>query len=217
LKYFAKHLGCRVASDDYTLPPNLATSLSGADLKPFEASFARNAGIADFDVRGMGVLHNFPLIGTVSPPDGAVHCPYISGMIVGYLDVVYRYDYHSRFSWEGDPIIPSSGTVRLGEYVRGAPHLSNGGIPGPNSARKVEIGGTEFNIPVLSIEHIRHIMALDLPRSDMTVEQKLDAKLKVAHAILSPFYPDVTLNFLEENLTITDSDALWKCVFPSSH
>jgi len=163
----------------------------------------------------MGVLQNFPLIGTISPEDRTVHYPYISGMVVGYLDVTYRYDHHARFPWEGDPVVPSHRIVRLGEYMRGAPHLSDGDIPGPNRVRKIKIGATEFSIPVLTIEHLNHIMSLDLPRSDMTIEQNLDARLKVAHAILSPIYPEVTLSFLQENLTIPDSDALWKCVFPS--
>jgi hypothetical protein len=63
---------------------------------------------------------------------------------------------------------------------------------------------------------MHHITSLDLPRADMTIEQNLDAKLKIAYAILSPFYPEVTLEFLKDSLTIDDCDALWKCVSPSS-
>jgi hypothetical protein len=216
LKYFAKHLGCRIASDDYISPPNLAPSLAGTNLAPFEVSFARNAEIAGFDVRGMGVLNNFPLMGTVSAAGGVPHHPYVSGMVVGYLDVIYRYGHRPRFPWEGDPVVPSNRTVRMGEYMRGAPHLSKGDIPGPNNIRKIKIGATEFSIPVLSIEHLRYIRSFDLPRADMTFQQNLQARLRVAHAILSPLYPEVTLSFLEENLTIPESDALWQCLFPSS-
>jgi len=31
-----------------------------------------------------------------------------------------------------------------------------------------------------------------------------------------PFYPNVTMSFLEENLTLPESDALWNSVFPSA-
>jgi hypothetical protein len=216
LKYFAKHLGCRIASDDYTMPQTLAPSLATADLKPFEVTFARSAEVADFPMRGRGVLHNFPLMGMISPKTSEVQHPYISGMVVGYLDVVYRYDHRPRFSWEGGPVTPSVRTVRLGEYVPGAPHLRTGDIPGPKNVRKILIGEKEFSIPVLSIEHIRHILSLDLPNSEMPVAENLEARLRVSYAILAPFYPDITLSFLEDNLTISDTDALWRCAFPVS-
>jgi hypothetical protein len=128
LKYFAKHLGCRIASDDYSLPSNLGTSLLvGEDLAPFEVSLARNPELAGAPIRGHGVLHNFPLIGMASPTTGAVHEPYISGMVVGYLDVIYRYNYRQRFAWEGDAVIPSNPRVRFGKFVRGGGHAAMGG------------------------------------------------------------------------------------------
>lgn len=216
LKYFAKHLGCRIASDDYSVPSKLAPSLAGTDLAPFEVSLSRNDEMSSLSARGPGALGNFPLIGTYSPASGEISAPYISGTVVGYLDVIYRYDYPKRYGWEGDAVLPSNPTVRLGKYVPGAPHPSSGEIPGSETARRFNFGGVEFKVPVLTPEHMRQIVALGLPTPEMPIEENLNARLRIAHAILAPFYPDVTLNFLEENLTIPDTDALWKCVFPSS-
>jgi len=215
LKYFAKQLGCRIASDDYGLPTNLAASLATGDITPFEVSFSRNAELAGFPMRGRGMLHNFPLIGMASPTTGAVHHPYISGTVVGYLDVIYRYDYRERFAWEGDKVIPANRSVRLGAYVSGAPHPTKGEIPGAETSRKLQIGGIEFEVPVLTLEHIKQISSMKMPTSDMSVTENIDARLNIAHAILSPFYPEVTLEFLEDNLTLPDGDALWKLVYPS--
>jgi hypothetical protein len=216
IRYFAKHLGCRIASDNYSLPPNLGTSLAGDDLAPFEVSFARNPELAGAPIRGRGVLYNFPLIGMASPTTGVVHEPYISGMVVGYLDVIYRYNYRRRFAWEGDPLVPSNSRVRLGEFVSGMPHLSMGQIPGADTDRRVQIGGITFDIPVFDLDQIKQISSLPLPTPRMNPVDAIDAKLKIAHAILSPFYPDVTIDFLEENLTIPDADRLWRLVFPSA-
>jgi hypothetical protein len=212
LKYFAKHLGCRIASENFTLPQNLALSLTTGDLRPFEVSFSRNSEIKGYPLRGTGVLHNFPTFGRYSPDTGDIHPSYVSGMIVGHLDVIYRYDYVPRYGWEGDSVLPSNRTVRLGEYVQGAPHPTNNFTPGSETSRRIEIGGVEFNIPVLSTDHIQHIISLGSPTSNMTLEQNLETRLTIAHAILAPFYPDVTLDFLKDNMTIPDSDALWNIV-----
>jgi hypothetical protein len=215
LKFFAKHLGCRLAADDYAVPSELVALLASGNMGRFEVSLSRNCQTGSLAIgRGPGILHNFPLIGTYSRSSGEVHAPYLSGMIVGYLDVIYRYDYATRYAWEGDPI--DGQVVRLGEYASGAAHPSDGQIPGSESTRRFRIGGQQFDIPVLTPEHIKQIMSLGLPAADMTIEQNLDARIKTSHAILSPFYPEVTLEFLEDNLTIPDSDALWKCIFPSS-
>jgi hypothetical protein len=215
VRYFAKHLGCRIASENYTMPPGLGSSLTAADARPFEVTLSRNSELAGYLMRGAGILHNFPTLGLYSPTTGEVHGSFISGMIVGYLDVIYRYDYPERYPWEGDAIQPAHQFVRLGEYVSGAPHPTNGMIPGTEISRRMTIGGIEYDIPVLSREHIQHLLSLDLPTSDMPVEKNIDARVKIAHAILSPFYRDVTESFLEENLTLADSDKLWNCVFPS--
>jgi hypothetical protein len=106
MKCFAKHLGCRIASENYTMPSNLASSLKTADLRPFEVSLTRNSQVVGYSMRGPGVLHNFPTLGRYSPSTGDVHAPYLSGMIVGYLDVIYRYEEALRYAWEGNPIEP---------------------------------------------------------------------------------------------------------------
>jgi hypothetical protein len=213
VRYFAKHLGCRIASENYTMPPGLVSSLTGADARPFEVTL--HSEIAGYPMRGTGALHNFPTLGLYSPTTGEVHSSFISGMTVGYLDVIYRYDYPERYAWEGDAIQPALQIVLLGEYVGGAPHPTNGMVPGSESARRITIGGVEFDIPALSREQIQHIISLNLPSSDMPAEQNVRARLRIAHAILSPFYPDVTESFLEANLTLADSDKLWSCAFSS--
>ena len=215
VRYFAKHLGCRIASENYTMPPGLVLSLTAADVRPFEVTLSRNSEVAGCPVRGPGTLHNFPTLGLYSPTTGEVHSSFISGMIVGHLDVIYRYDYPERYAWEGDAFQPAHQTVRLGEYIPGAPHPTNGMIPGTEITRRITIGGIEYDIPVLAREHIQYLLSLGLPSSDMPIEQNIEARLRLAHAILSPFYPDVTKSFLEENLTLADTDKLWSCVFPS--
>jgi hypothetical protein len=215
VRYFAKHLGCRIASENYTMPPGLVSSLTVADPRPFEVTLSRNSEVAGYPLRGPGTLHNFPTLGLYSPTRDEAHGSFISGMIVGHLDVIYRYDYPERYAWEGDAIQRSRQTARLGEYIAGAPHPTNGMIPGTEIMRRITIGGVEYDIPVLSREHIQYLLSLGLPSSDMPVEQNIEARLRIAHAILSPFYPDLTESFLEENLTLADTDKLWSCVFPS--
>jgi hypothetical protein len=100
LKYFVKHLGCRLASEGHSLPEDYAALIAKTDLTPFEVSLARNAEIAGARVRSAGVLHNFPTVGMLSPGTMIGHGPYLSGMIVGHLDVVYRFDYSGRYFWE---------------------------------------------------------------------------------------------------------------------
>jgi hypothetical protein len=214
IRYFAKHLGCRIASDNYSMPPGLVALMNGGDLSLFGVTLSRNAEIAGAPIRGAGVLHNFPTLGFYSPKIGETHGPFMSGMVVGYLDVIYRYGDSWNYSWEGDPIRPSQQTVRLGAYVRGAPHPTNGLLPGDDGSREIEIGGVVFKIPVLSRDQIQCVLALELPTSEMTVEQNIEARLKIAHTILSFFYPDITEDFLEEHLTLDDTEKLWSCVKP---
>ena len=78
-KYFAKHLGCRVASDNYIVPAGFGALLSTDNLLPFEVSFSRNRELGDLPARGSGVLGNFPLLGTYSHSTGEIRGPYLSG------------------------------------------------------------------------------------------------------------------------------------------
>ncbi len=173
IKYFAKHLGCRIASENWELPAGLVPSLAAESLAPFEISLSRNSEVGGYPVRGLGTLHNFPALAHHTPSTGEVRAPYLSGMIVGYLDVVYRYDWPSRYSWEGDPLVPSDRVVRLGEYIPGSPHPTDGQIPGAEASRRFNFGGRKFSIHLLTRDHMRHIMSLELPSNDMTIEQNL--------------------------------------------
>lgn len=213
LKYFAKHLGCRVASDHYTVPDDLAASFSRDTLFPFEVSFSRNRELGDLPARGAGVLGNFPLLGRYSPATGDVYGPYLSGMIVGYLDVVYRYDQPTRYFWESDIVDPRQRFVRLGEYDRNTqlPHPFYGRLP--QGGRRFQIGSRQFDIPVLTPEHAQAVFAL-APRPNMTFDEHIQALLEAIYAIVSPFYPDVTVEFLQAHLNIPLADAIWKVVFP---
>lgn len=217
LKYFAKHLGCRIASDNYLMPPKLAPSLNMNELMPFEVSFSRNSQFNHLPARGPGILANFPLLGMYSPSKDEVHSPYLSGTAIGYMDVLYRYEYAHRYSWEADVISHAVRTVRLGQYdhTKLLAHPDNGQIPGDISARQFKIGDVDVEVPVLTPEHIKFITSLQRPVEGMTIDQNLDARIKIVHAILSPFYPEITFDDLEDNLTIPISDAIWKCAIPS--
>ena len=138
-KYFVKHLGCRLASDHYQIPAGLAPSLWTDDVRPLEISFARSRLMGELPARGPGVLCNYPLFGTYSNSSGEVKGPYITGMIVGYLDVITRYAFADRYAWEGDAVDRRNRQVRLGIYegrVSGG-HLFDGHLPGIGSIPRV--------------------------------------------------------------------------------
>jgi hypothetical protein len=48
----------------------------------------------------------------------------------------------------------------------------------------------------------------------MTLDQNIDRRLEITQAILSPLFPEMTIAFLEENLSIPDTDAIWRLAFP---
>lgn len=103
-KYFVKHLGCRLASEGFEIPSGLSASLGSTNLRSFEVSLARNGLLGDEPVRGPGVLGNYPTFGTYSISSQTSKGPYLTGMMVGHLDVVIRYGFADRYPWEGDPI-----------------------------------------------------------------------------------------------------------------
>jgi len=49
----------------------------------------------------------------------------------------------------------------------------------------------------------------------MTLEENIGCRLKISHAILAPLFPELTMQYLEEHLSIPDTDALWRLAFPS--
>jgi hypothetical protein len=62
-------------------------------------SFSRNPELGDLPARDSGVLGNFPLLVTYAHSTGEVRGPYLSGMIVGYLHIIYRHGQSARYSW----------------------------------------------------------------------------------------------------------------------
>jgi hypothetical protein len=216
MKYFVKQLGCLLASDRYSIPAGLAPSLWTKEVRPFEISFARSQLLGDLPARGPGILGNYALFGTYSASTREVRGPYITGTIVGYLDVIIRHDFATRYPWEGDSVDPAHPTVRLGLYEGSASgaHLFDGELPGSDNAREFQIGGYTFRLPILSPEHMQYILSLPRPEAGMTFEQDIERRLEITHAILAPFFPEMTIPFLEENLSIPDTNAIWRLVFP---
>src|SRR5262245_22852331 len=144
LKYFAKHLGCRIASNDIVVPPAFVAMLDSSAMPQFYVTLSRNAEIKGIPIRGGDALHNFPFLARYSPSSGDVRPPYQYGCIVGYLDVIYRYRDENRFEWEGEPIDPSRRVTKLGLYMAGAPHPSYDQLAGSAGDKKIEIGGYKF-------------------------------------------------------------------------
>ena len=215
-KYFMKHLGCRLASDRYSIPAGFASSLWTESVQPFEISFARSHLLGELPARGPGILGIYPTFGTFSPSTQQVRGPYITGSVVGYLDVVVRHDFAARYPWEGDPVDHRQPTVRLGLYEGPASglHLFDGELPGSKDSRELRIGGSVYRLPILSPEHIQYVLSLPRPEVGMTFEQDIERRLNITHAILAPFFPEMTISYLEENLSIPDTNAIWRLVFP---
>jgi hypothetical protein len=216
-RYFVKHLGCRLASDRYEIPAGLAQSLWSDLLTPFEISLTRTRVLGDLPARGPGILGNHALFGTYSPSRGTTQGPYLTGVVVGYLDVIIRYAFPDRYPWEGDAVDHRSPNVRLGLYEgpTSGQHLSDGQIPQCVQSRKIQIGEIELDLPVLSPDHLRHILSLERPEPGLTLEQQIERRLEIAYAILAPFVPGLTKEYLEENLSFPETDALWRLVFPT--
>jgi hypothetical protein len=175
-KYFIKHLGCRLASDRYSIPEGLAPSLWTDNVQPFEMSFARSGLLGELPARGPGVLGNYALFGTYSASKREVRGPYITGTIVGYLDVIIRHEFAARYTWEGDSVDHNRSTVRLGLYEGTASgvHLFDSELPGSDNAREFSIGGSEYRLPILSPEHMQYILSLQRPEAGMTLDQNID-------------------------------------------
>lgn len=217
-KYFMKHLGCRLASLSYAIPAGFASSLWTKDVAPFEITFARSHLLGELPARGPGILGNYPTFGTYSPSAQQVRGPYITGSVVGYLDVIIRHDFAARYPWEGDSVDHQHPTVRLGLYEGSTSgvHPFDGELPDLGNSREFRIGDIGFRLPILSPEHMQYILSLRRPEASMTLDQNINRRLEITHAILSPFFPEMTIPFLEENLSIPDTDTIWRLVFPKT-
>jgi hypothetical protein len=217
-KYFMKHLGCRLASLGYSIPTGFVASLWTQHVAPFEITLARSHMLGDLPARGPGILDNYPTLGTYSPSAQQVRGPYITGSVVGYLDVIIRHDFAARYPWEGDSVDHHQPTMRLGLYERPASgvHLYDGELPGSDNSREFRVGDSDYRVPILSPEHMQYVLSLPRPTADMPLDRNMECRLAITHAILSPFFPEMTIPFLEENLSIPDTDAIWRLVFPTT-
>jgi hypothetical protein len=65
-------------------------------------------------------------------------------------------------------------------------------------------------MPVLTLKQIDNVNAIGLPTVTMGFEEVLNAKVRAVHAALSPFYSDITMEFLEEYLTMDAANAVWR-------
>lgn len=214
LYYFIKLLGCRVLDSGNPLPDNLAAAFSRKHVAPFALSFALNeTSFGGIPARGSGILGNYPIIGTYRRSTDAVLPQYVSGSIVGYVDVIYRYAYAARYPWEGNEISGPVRRVNLGQYdpKSGDPHLANGQPPMPR--RIFRIGDEDVEVPLLSVEQLRAISSMKLPDKGMSVAENLDARIKIISAVLASAYPHITTEYLKNHLTIATSDAIWNSLF----
>jgi hypothetical protein len=217
VKYFAKHLGCRVASNGAAVPADFVAMMNANEMPEFQVTLSRNELFADLPshvgerpIRTTGILHNLPFRGRYSAATGSITPPYRYGSTVGHLDVIYRFGDTSRFAWEGESVDPLRATVKLGLYIKGEAHPSNGGLHCSEIPRMIEIGGRELEVPLLSPEQIQHVVALGLPTAEMTPLEQIDASVRVVYAALSPFHDDLTVDFLEENLTWPAAVEVWR-------
>ena len=133
LKYFLKHFGCVLSDRGYTIPLDLTDLFDRNDTAPFFVSFARNSHWFKFERSGNGPLGNFPMLGMLSESTGLVHQPYISGVLIGCLDIIYGYGDLDSYSWEGARISAPCKSVSLGLYNQNAghPHIIAGFPPQP--------------------------------------------------------------------------------------
>jgi hypothetical protein len=205
LKYFLKHMGCHLANDGYEVPLELSRLLDSDNIDSFSVTLSRNTRLDEkIHARGPGILFNFPMYARTSQVTHQAEPPLISGLVVGFLDVVYRWGNTERYSWEGDSASPSSRLVRLGLYEGGI-HIANDQLPG-----YIKLDGKLFRIPNLSPQQRATVLTL-CPEDNVGV----DDVCAMAHSILSPSHPDLTKVFLKKHLTVEQIDTLFRAVFPS--
>jgi hypothetical protein len=125
LRYFVKLLGCRLASDEngFPLPAELVQALSRDDLTPFGVSFSLNPSYLGVlkpglkpGLRARGIAGNYTLWSSYSRTTGKINETYVSGAMVGCLDVLYRYDWPECFPWEGELLHAPKKLVTLGRF-----------------------------------------------------------------------------------------------------
>jgi hypothetical protein len=198
LRYLAKHLGCRIADEGYPVPNLLKATFINTDLTPFDVSFAVNSTWAK--VPGAeDILENYPLVALRDSNSGQILGHYISGFSIGYLTIIYRYDFPIYLPWEEERIGGARQFVRLGRYERGDDTV-------------FRIGSHDYKIPVLSEQQKRHIFE-HRPHEKMSDRERLEAWLTVVYLILLPSYPELSKQILRESLTIPLCQDIWHATF----
>jgi hypothetical protein len=198
LRYMAKHLGCRIADDNYPVPILLREIFENSNLHPFSVSFAVDPRWVNIS-SAEDILDNHALLAVFDRRTGQMQESYISGFSIGYIAVVYRFNYVIPFPWEGDIIESSRQLVKLGIYE-------------PPRSDIVRIGSEEFELPILSVEQLTRIWSLHRwPSESMTLVENIRARVDIIHAILSLRYPNTTKGYLEENLDVPLSNRILSC------
>jgi hypothetical protein len=211
LKYFVKHMACRAAESKAAIPSEYVAMLDQARLPNFELTLTRNRETSGLPGLQRAGLHNFPFLAVYSTSQRTSKPPFQYGCTVGFLDVIYRYRAPNRFAWEGETVDPARPSVRLGFYRAGDPHPGDEGqLYGFGGNRTVTIGEHAFDVPVLSPAEIHAVIDAGIPNADMSVEERIDARVRAVHAMLSPYYEEVTMDFLEDNLTMDAANELWR-------
>jgi hypothetical protein len=122
IKYFAKQLGCRLADTGQSIPPRLVAILGDSALDPFAISFSINEewlgmiSLGDGIRSRPGMLGNYGTQGVKSGRTGKFLHTYLGGSVIGYMDVLFRYDHKTVFNWEGEIISMAQQNVRLGRF-----------------------------------------------------------------------------------------------------
>jgi hypothetical protein len=195
LRYFVKHLGCRIADSKLPVPVPLKTALTNTNLAPFETSFAVNGTWAGLP-QAEAVLVNYPLIGLQHAEQ--IGDRFISGFSIGYLTIVYRCEFPVYMPWEGESLDCAKRIVTLGRCD-------------PAGRRSFRIGNRDYKVPALTQRQRAWI--LDHRRDGMSDEEKLDAWLTAVHQIFLPGYPGLEKSDLAMDLTLPMCQEIWDTAF----
>jgi hypothetical protein len=196
LRYFVKHLGCRIADSNFSVPVPLKAALTNKNLAPFEASFAVNVTWAGLP-QAEAVLVNYPRIGLQNA--GEIGDRFMSGFSIGYLTIVYRCGFPVYMPWEGESLDCAKRIVALGRCD-------------PAGRRSFRIGNRDYKVPALTERQRRWILD-HRPRDGMSDEEKLDAWLTGVHEIFLPGYPGLEKSDLAVDLTLRTCQEIWETAF----
>lgn len=197
LRYFVKHLACRIVDEDFDVPTQLRKIFNeDTDVTSFAVSFAVNVTWAGLPGAG-AVLVNYPLIGIRHGDQIPDH--FISGFSTGYLSVVYRVGFPTYMPWEGEQVAFPKRPAKLGRCD-------------PAGRRSFRIENRDFKVPTLT-EGQRQLVFDQRPREDMSNDERLAAWLNGVYGILSPGYPELTKAYLARNLTLLECNEIWETAF----